>query len=235
VYGLWRGGEHLFVDGMLGTGSLGLDVRRWSRDANAFGTASRDGEQWFASMSAGYEHHGPALTLTGYGRVEASRATLDAYRESGLGLYDLTYGEQVVANSALALGLEGRWLVGGDTGRLRPFWTVEYREAIDNRGDATMNYAIAPGSSDYRLRMPSYNDNALSLSLGADVRVGRGWLMSFLFGHEQARNATDANSIGLRVSYGTPSTATAASTEADDAAAPGTECRGRRCRQDAAH
>ena len=205
LYGLWRRGEHLYVDGMLATGRLDFDIRRWSEDAGATGTAVRDGEQWFGSLGVGYEHRGERMSLTGYGRYDASRSTLDAYREFGLGIYDLAYRRQVVENSALALGIEGSYQAGGANGRYRPFWTVEYRQALEDKGEAAMNYVVWPHPTDYRLGMQSYNDNALSLSAGLDVKLRQGWLLSLLFGHEQASNSTQGSSIGLRLSYGQPS------------------------------
>jgi len=205
LYGLWRRGEHLFVDGMLATGRLDFDIRRWSDDAGALGTAVRDGEQWFGSLALGYEHRGERMALTGYGRFDASRTTLDAYREYGLDLYDLAYRRQEVENSTFALGIEGSYQVGGANGRYRPFWTLEYRQAIDDKGEASMNYVVWPHPTDYRLGMQSYNDNALSLAAGLDVKLRPGWLLSLLFGHEQASNRTQGSTLGLRLSYGQPS------------------------------
>jgi hypothetical protein len=83
AYGLWRGGDHLFVDGVLATGKLDFDTRRWSADADAFTQGKRDGDQWFGSLAVGYEHRNAGMSLTGYGRLEASRSTLDSYRENG--------------------------------------------------------------------------------------------------------------------------------------------------------
>jgi len=216
LYGLWRAGEHVFVDGMVGTGRLDFDIRRWSNDADALGTAARDGDQWFASLATGYEHHGPSMTLTGYGRLDTSRTTLDGYREFGLDLHDLEYRQQVVENSTVAVGLEGSWRIGGDAGRVSPFWSVEYREALQNQGEAAINYVIWPSATDYRLRMDSYNDHALALSAGLDVTLRRGWLLSVLLGHEQARNASDASSIGLRLSYSAQPSAMDPVVSADD-------------------
>lgn len=205
LYGLWRRGEHLFVDGMLATGRLDFDIRRWSDDAGALGTAARDGEQWFGSLALGYEHRGERMALTGYGRFDASRTTLEAYREYGLDLYDLAYRRQEVENSTFALGIEGSYQVGGANGRYRPFWTLEYRQAIDDKGEAAMNYVVWPHPTDYRLGMQSYNDNALSLAAGLDVKLRPGWLLSLLFGREQASNSTQGSTLGLRLSYGQPS------------------------------
>ncbi|WP_312237991.1 autotransporter domain-containing protein [Stenotrophomonas sp.] len=202
AYGLWRSGEHLFVDGVIAGGALDFDTRRWSNDVDAFARGSRDGDQWFGSLAFGYEHRNAGMTLTGYGRVEASRTTLDAYRETGLDLYDLDYRRQVVRNSAVALGLEGAYVAGDGEGRVRPFWSIEYRQAIDDKGAAYLNYVVGPRAHDYRLDMQSYNDNALSVAAGMDVRLQRGWLLSLLLGHEQTRGSSRASSVGLRVSYG---------------------------------
>lgn len=205
LYGLWRAGEHVFVDGMLATGRLDFDIRRWSDDAGAMGTAVRDGKQWFGSLAFGYEHHGERMALTTYGRFDASRTTLDAYRDYGMDIYDLAYRRQVVENSTVALGVEGSYRFGGDDGRYRPFWSLEYRQALEDKGEAAMNYVVWPHPTDYRLDMQSYNDDALALSAGLDVKLRQGWLLSLLFGHEQASNSTQGSSIGLRLSYGQPS------------------------------
>lgn len=237
IYGLWRMGGNLFVDGVVGTGRLGFDMQRWSTDADAMSAGNRDGDQRFASVALGYEHRGSALTLTGYGRVDASRTELDGYRETGLGVYDLAYRRQVLENSAVALGLEGSWLVGGASGRVRPFWSVEYRQAIDDKGEAAMNYVVLPAASDYRLRMSTYNDNALSLSAGFDLVMQRGWLLSLVFGHEQSRNSTAAGSVGLRLSYGNAAPADAAAKELlqpDSTTPPKDGCGGPRCARPAA-
>ncbi|MDI9239079.1 autotransporter domain-containing protein [Lysobacter sp. LF1] len=199
LYGLWRAGDNLFVDGLIATGSLDFDIRRYSQEANVIGTAQRDGDQWFGSLSFGYEHRNDGMTFTGYGRFNAQRSTLDAYREHGLGLYDLAYREQDVDNSTVAIGLEGSYLMGAS---VRPFWSAEYREALENKGEAAMNYVVFPNPTDYRFGMRSYNDHALSLAAGIDMQLGSGWQLSFLFGHEQARNATDSNTFGARIQYG---------------------------------
>ena len=228
LYGLWRSGEHLFVDGMLATGRLDFDIQRWSEDAGAVGTAMRDGEQWFGSLGFGYEHRQERMALTGYGRFDASRTTLDAYREVGLDIYDLAYRRQVVENSTLALGIEGSYQAGGANGRYRPFWNVEYRQALEDRGEARMNYVVWPHPTDYRLGMQSYNDDALSLSAGMDVKLRPGWLLSLLFGHEQASNSTQGSSIGLRLSYGQPSVGGTVSGDGSMSTESTRRC-GRRC------
>jgi outer membrane autotransporter protein len=203
VYGLWRAGEHLFVDGMLATGELDYDLARWSEVAGATAHASRDGDQWFGSLTLGYEHRGATgMSLTGYGRYDGQRSELDGYAETGLGLYDLYYGRQRVDNSALAVGLEGDHPFKGDRASWRPFWSVEYRLALENQGDVAINYVQRPLGNDYTMAMRSYNDYALALGAGMDLQLDSGWMFSLLLGHEQGRNNLRSNSIGLQVRYG---------------------------------
>lgn len=202
-YGLWRLGEHLFVDGLLGTGQLDFDLRRWSAPAAANAHATRQGEQWFAALTLGYEQRSVSgSSLTGYGRYDAHRATLQGYREQGLGVYDLDYASQRVRNNTLAVGLEGSHMLPRTGLSWRPYWNIEYRSALENRGDARMNYVQRPQASDYVLAMRSYSDDTLSLGAGLDLQLDIGWMFSLLLGHEQGRNALRSNSIGVQVRYG---------------------------------
>ena len=201
LYGLWRGNAHLYVDAMIATGNLQFDLQRWSTDADAQAQARRDGTQWFGSLGLGYEQMLAATRLTGYARWDASRTTLDAYREHGLGVLDLAYGRQTVENRALAIGMEGSAQVSAES-RLRPFWSIEYRRALQDRGMASLNYATWSRPQDYQVALRSYNDDVLSLQAGVDLAIQRGWSLSLLLGHEQARGADRASSIGLRLTSG---------------------------------
>lgn len=201
LYGLWRGNAHLYVDAMIATGNLQFDLQRWSTDADAQAQARRDGTQWFGSLGLGYEQMLAATRLTGYARWDASRTALDAYREHGLGVLDLAYGRQTVENRALAIGMEGSAQVSAES-RLRPFWSIEYRRALQDRGMASLNYATWSRPQDYQVALRSYNDDVLSLQAGVDLAIQRGWSLSLLLGHEQARGADRASSIGLRLTSG---------------------------------
>src|SRR5690349_15288117 len=106
------------------------------------------------------------MSLAGYGRYDGHRSDLDAYAERGLGVYDLAYGAQRVDNSALAVGVEGNHPFKGERTSWRPFWSVEYRKALENHGNAAINYVQRPLASDYTLAMRSYNDDMLALGAG---------------------------------------------------------------------
>ncbi|WP_268828184.1 MULTISPECIES: autotransporter domain-containing protein [Lysobacter] len=203
LYGLWRPDEHWFVDGILGWGQLDFDIRRYSATAGTTGTAQRDGDQVFGSITAGYEHStGDGLSLTGYGRLDSSRSKLDAYREHGLGIYDLSYGSQTVENSGAALGVEGSFPIVTTRGNVfRPYWMLEYRDSIDNRSDVNLNYVILPAANDYILGMRSYGDNALTYGAGMDMEIARGWKLSVLARRQHGSGQDPSTSFGLLLSF----------------------------------
>ncbi|WP_312317284.1 IPT/TIG domain-containing protein [Stenotrophomonas sp.] len=208
VYGLWRSGGHVFVDAMLAAGKIDFSINRWSEQAAASARSSRAGDQLFGSLTFGYEHRtATGTTLTTYGRYDGHKAELDPYREFGLGVYDLSYGRQDVETSALALGLEGTHAIKTDRVTWRPHWIVEYRTALDDRSDVSMNYVQRPVARDYLLEMRSYNDDTLSVGAGVDLQFDSGWMFSLLIGHDQGRNTLRSNSVGLQVRYGSLSRA----------------------------
>lgn len=201
AYALWRGGRNLFVDGMLGIGELRFDIARWSEAAGATARARRDGEQRFATLTFGYEHAGEHVALTGYGRYETSRTTLDPYAESGLGAYDLRYGEQAIDDSALAVGFEGRYDFATPTMDWRPYWLVEYRGSLQGRSDVGINYVLQPVGSDYVLGMRNTFAEALSMGAGLDLALPRGWQLGFQFRREQSDSGS-ADSYGMQLKWG---------------------------------
>jgi outer membrane autotransporter protein len=199
-YGLWRLDDHVFVDGLIGWGRLDFDMTRWSAGAAALASAERSGDQWFGSLTLGYEQRGPRGALTGYGRLDGSRTTLEAYRESGLGVLDLAYREQTIDSSNLAFGIEGgRWFKHRGTG-LRPFGLIEYRAALQNSGDQAMNYVLNPATSDYILSLRSFNDDAWVLGAGLDIDLPAGWLLSLSYRREDG-SETDSNGYAVSVTY----------------------------------
>jgi len=218
VYGLWRGSKW-FVDGLLGYGEIDFDIRRYSALANANATANRGGDQVFGSATLGYEHAADGNRLVGYARVDASRSKLDAYRETGLGIYDLSYTSQTVDNSTVSLGLEGgsQWFTS--SGVMRPYWMVEYRLAVDNRSDVGINYVVLPNATDFVLGMRSYADDAFVWGGGLDMDITGRWGLSLLYRGERLRDGGDSYGVGLMLNY--RGSAPAAAVQAGEASAQG--------------
>lgn len=201
AYGLWRGGDHWHVDGMFGVGTLDFDLHRWSDTASARASARRDGDQLFGSSSVGYTVRGERVDITGYGRFDFSRTSLDAYRESGLGIYDLDYREQTIEHQTAALGVEGSHALAIGGRAFRPFWSIEYQDAVRNAGDARINYVVRPVSTDYLLGARSQIDDLWSAAAGFDLELSRLWRMSFQYRHEAGSGYT-GNGMLLQISRG---------------------------------
>lgn len=203
LYGLWRPGARWFVDGLVGWGDLDFDIRRYSATAGTTAIAQRNGDQSFGALTAGYEHGGgDGMTLTGYGRLDASRTRLEAYREHGLGLYDLAYGAQTIENSGASLGVEGSFPILAASGDVfRPYWMLEYRESLDNRGDVDLNYVVLPVDNGYVLGMRSFGDNALTYGGGIDLDIAAGWKLSLLARRQHGEGQRPSSSFGLTLTF----------------------------------
>ncbi|TDK27162.1 autotransporter domain-containing protein [Luteimonas aestuarii] len=200
LYGLWKAGEHLFVDGQLGYGDIGFRVDRWSDVAGGIAHGRRDGTQVSGAVTFGYEQAMEQMRLATYGRLSAGRATLDEYREHGIGIYDLRYAEQDVEHSMAALGVEGSHDLAVGSASLRPYWTLEYWNNIGRNSDALINYVNAPVANDYRLGLTTFSTANWHVGLGADLRLRNGVTVSGLVRHEAGGSIGGVTTFGLQFS-----------------------------------
>lgn len=200
-YALWRMDDRWYVDALAGTGKVEFDIRRWSEVAGATATATREGDQRFGSLSLGYVHTADDFTLTTYGRADHSRTTLDAYRESGLGIYDLSYGEQDVEQTTMAIGIEGSSAVDASYGRVRPYWNLEYRGDVGKRSEVDINYVVLPSATDYHLSLPTAYASSWLVGAGVDAQFGQGWTLSLLWRHEVNLGSGSTDNFGLQLGY----------------------------------
>ena len=200
VYGLWRG-DRWFVDGLLGHGELDFDIRRYSSLVNGHARATRSGDQLFGSVTLGYEHATDQGRLVGYARLDGSRSQLDAYRETGLGIYDLSYTRQTVENTGLSLGVEGgrQWLTS--SGVMRPYWMAEYRFASEDQSDVGINYVVLPNATDYVLGLRSYAGDALTWGGGIDLEISARWGLSLIYRGERVDGGDNSYGFGLMLNY----------------------------------
>ena len=215
LYGLWRN-ELVYLDGVLGTGEVDFDIRRYSALVNDYGVANREGDQQFASLTVGHEAVTQSMRIAAYGRFDASRTDLDAYRETGLGIYDLSYTDQQVDTRTVSIGAEGSSAWSTDAGVVRPYWMLEYRQSLKDESDVGINYVILPNASDFLLRLRSYADDAVVWGGGLDLDIGPRWGLALLYRGEYVSGVGDSYSVGLQLSWkgGTPSTPVTASDDA---------------------
>jgi outer membrane autotransporter protein len=188
LYASYHPGEHFYLDGLLGYQWLSFDSRRYATDTGGMVNGSRDGSQWFASVSTGLEYQRDNVRITPYARVDAARATLDGYAETGDAQYVLNYRDQDVDTTTTSLGMRLDWRYPVRWGMLSPQLRLEYQHDFQGASDAIMSYADMVGGPFYRARLQDQDRNRFVFGLGAMLQTERDWALRLeyrgLFGSE---------------------------------------------------
>nr|WP_242081595.1 putative Ig domain-containing protein [Xanthomonas indica] len=189
LYASYHPGQTLFFDTLVGYQLLSYDLRRYVTDNGALAEGDRSGHQWIASLSAGADLQRGDWQITPYARVDAARATLDAYSEATMAPYALRYEDMDVATTTGNLGLRLEWRRQMTWGRLTPQFRLEYQHDFQGRGDATLGYADIVGGTLYRTGQSVYDRNRLMLGVGVVFSTDQG-----LSTRVEYRGVTDGDS-----------------------------------------
>jgi outer membrane autotransporter protein len=189
-YGGLRLREHGFVDALVGQQRLGFDLRGGDTADSAAWHGRRNGDQWFAALSAGAEFGRNGWRVVPYARLQASRLRLSGYVESfavgadvettpeSVALPPLTYAPLDVADSSLDLGLRIEHRRETAWGAFAPHLRAEYRRDLDARGEQALRYADLPAGEVYRTTIEGFARRRLELSVGLDLAFARGWSLT---------------------------------------------------------
>ena len=200
LYGSWNPAPAYFVDGVLGYSRMSFDTRRWVADAGEFAQGERDGSQWFASLSAGYEWRTEEWMLSPYGRLQFARSSLDAYTETGAGWHALRFEKQSITNTSASLGLRGE--ISHDTrwGTLLPFGRIELQHDFDHQSNMRLGYADLAGSSQsYSISSTALGRNRVQLGFGSRLQSRVGTFAAEM----QFTRSSHSFQRGLRLMYTT--------------------------------
>ena len=197
VYASFQPTEHGFIDGVVGLGNLDFDSRRYVTATGDLVTGQRDGDQLFASLTAGVEHHRGPLMISPYGRVAYSQSTLDAYTETGGGMWTLTYQSQKIRSLTGALGLKADYRYTVSVGELTPRLRLEYSHDFEGADSAGVQYADWQNGPVYRLAVDGLDRDMTRIELGVDLRLKTGLRLGLDFDNTLAPNS---ESHGLRLS-----------------------------------
>uniref|UniRef100_UPI0025EEBE80 autotransporter outer membrane beta-barrel domain-containing protein n=1 Tax=uncultured Nitratireductor sp. TaxID=520953 RepID=UPI0025EEBE80 len=178
AYGSYRPDPAIFIDGLVGYSFMDFDSRRSVTATGDIASGERDGDQLFGSLSVGYEHRRDGLLLSPYGRLEASHSTLDAFTETGGGLYSLTYGEQTIDTLSGALGLRAKYAIAMSWGVFTPRGRLEYTHDFEGSNGASLGYADI-GGLPYALDIGPFSRDFLTVGLGFDADIGETWTLGF--------------------------------------------------------
>ena len=143
LYGSYEPLKSVYIDFLLGYGSLDFDSTRWQDAANFLG--GRSGKQAFGSLGvSGVIGFGP-LQVSPYGRFDRVRSRLDAYVESGASGAALSFGEVTGSENVLAAGIFASYRLPVGRGTLEPSLRLEARRVQAPSLDQSLSYADMPG------------------------------------------------------------------------------------------
>lgn len=175
LYASYSPGERWFVDALLGYQSLGFDLRRFVATNGNIVVGSRDGAQWFGSVSTGADIQRGAWQYTPYVRVDMAQATLDAYAESGDPLYALAYGDLDVHTTTGNAGLRIDYRREVSWGTLSPQLRLEYQHDFEGNGAQSIQYADVTTGPVYRAALSGFDRSRLMLGLGVLFDLDSDW------------------------------------------------------------
>ncbi|WP_176140814.1 putative Ig domain-containing protein [Pseudoxanthomonas indica] len=164
----------LFLDALVGYQDLSYELRRYVTANGGHVSGSRDGGQWFASLSTGADLQYASFKLTPYARLDLARATLDGYTEQGDALYALHYQDMDVDSSTGNLGLRMDFQKTTSWGALTPQLRLEYQYDFQGNGSATMQYADLMSGPFYRTSLPVFDRSRFLLGIGLGFNADNG-------------------------------------------------------------
>ncbi|WP_168356317.1 putative Ig domain-containing protein [Lysobacter enzymogenes] len=199
LYASYHPGESFFLDGLLGYQWLSFDSRRYVTDTGGMVRGSRDGSQWFASVSTGLEYQRDKLRISPYARLDVARATLDGYTESGDAQYALNYRDLDVDTTTTSVGLRLDYRHPVRWGTFSPQLRLEYQHDFQDASYAIMSYADMVGGPFYRARLQGMDRNRFVFGLGAVLQTERDWALRLEYRGLFGSGNDDDNSFMINI------------------------------------
>ncbi|MFY3135531.1 autotransporter domain-containing protein [Achromobacter xylosoxidans] len=175
LYGSYHPARNVFLDGIVGYGWLNFDSRRYVTDTGDMARGQRKGEELFGSVALGYEHRSEAWLWSPYVRIDAARAKLRRYNETGADSYDLTYGNQKIDMFSTTLGLRGEYAIATRWGRLKPRGRLEYVHDFSGASRASVGYRDMGRVLPYAIDTMPYQRDSFSVGVGLDADIRNEW------------------------------------------------------------
>ena len=172
-YGSYQPAAHVYLDGVIGGGGLHFDSSRHAVDGGTDLLGRRNGSQWFASLTAGYEYQTGAWSLSPYGRFAWSLSSLNGFSESGNVADALTYGAQTIRTSQAIAGVRASGKIPWSGGWLIPHVRLEVGHDFQGTSNAALSYAFIPSAGSWNVLTNPYSANGTSMQagFGGDVQL----------------------------------------------------------------
>jgi uncharacterized protein YhjY with autotransporter beta-barrel domain len=195
AYGSFRPVPGTFIDLLVGFGGLEFDLTRYVTATGTFAHGERQGDLLFGSLTAGIDRHARNLDWSLYGGLEASRAGLDGYTESGPLGFSLTYDSRTL--EALTGLMGGRFQLERRMGRvvLTPRGRFEYRYDFMDVADQRVRFSDFLTGPSYLIDADGWSRSRFLLEVGFGLRLPSGWQFGLDLTGEASGNS---RSVGVR-------------------------------------
>jgi large repetitive protein len=162
----------VFLDALIGHGSLNFDNTRWVTSDNTTVSGKRDGNTWFGSIGLTSEFRNGAFKFAPYLRLDAMTARLNQYSESGDPTQALTYQAVNISSTAAVVGLRGTVDIKDDDDTYTPNLRLEYKRALDRGFTQSLFYNETGSSQLYAINQGDMTQDIFTGAIGVRARFG---------------------------------------------------------------
>jgi len=180
VYGSFLPSTHTYIDGVLGGGGLSFSSRRYDGDTGDQLLGRRNGNQWYAMLTGGYEYKWNDWLLSPYGSLQWSLSRLNPFSETGDVTGALSYGRELVRSSKTILGVRASGEIKESFGTLIPHFRFEFGHDFQGATSTTLSYAYIPSAGSWNVLTNPYaaNGNSVQMGIGGDLQLNGNWLIT---------------------------------------------------------
>jgi uncharacterized repeat protein (TIGR01451 family) len=168
AYGSYRPFPNFFIDGLAGYGAIRFNSQRFAVDDAALVYGTRNGSQFFGSLTAAYQFRWQHMMLSPYGRINAAWLSLGSFTETGGFGGALAYSSQSANFYTSVLGLRAKYTIPTDWGAVAPRVRIEYNHDFAGSSTIFLQYADLIGPI-YSLTTAPASRNRATFGAGTDL------------------------------------------------------------------
>jgi len=197
LYGSYSPGNRMFIDGLFGYQTLDYDLRRYLTTNGGYVRGSRDGSQWFGSVSIGGDFEHGAWRFSPYVRGDVARARLNGFTETGDPIFALRYEAMDVDTDTGSAGLRVDYHHEATWGMLVPKFMLEYQHDFKASSAQSLRYADLPLGPFYRAGLDEFDRTRLLFGIGLMFDMNNDWSFRIdyrgLIGSDDRDNGVQVN------------------------------------------
>ena len=195
VYASYKPYESVFVDGLLGYGTLSFNNSRWVASDNVLVNGNRSGTNLFASLALSMQLKNGAFKFAPYLRGDFLSATLNSYSEEGNSSLALSYANLNSKSNSVAAGLNSSYDIPMSFGTLSPMLGLQYMHALENQQTQNMFYSDLGSANGYSLVINATPQDLASAMLGLRLQTTAGAAVDLEYGMSQGSNSFQSQTI----------------------------------------